>query len=137
TASGEIAINPVEFTAGPAAGQGQTWHAGIFVQLVAGILPAQARLGIFERDAANTLLDTSFADLAPGATLAHGSVSRTLSSAAAARVTSSVRVVLVSGQSCDFTLALGPSGLSQSAFTSTILTLGTAGTRAADSAELL
>lgn len=136
-ANGEIAINPVEYNAGPGATQGQTWHAGVFMALTAGTLPEIARLGIFERNASHGLLDASYAALPASSRLTPISVQRSMASPNAARVTSSLRLVVNLGQSYDFTIALGPSHLSNGAFADTILTQGTPLLRAADAVRFL
>ena len=136
-ANGEIAINPVEYNAGPSAAPGQTWHAGVFLAVIAGTLPDVSRLGLFERNASHTLLDASYASLVHNSELTYVEGSRTLSQAAAARVTTSLRVTVTSGISYDFTLSIGPSFLSRTRSAATILTMGSSIERLADAVSLL
>jgi hypothetical protein len=131
-ANGEIAINPVEYNAGPSAAPGQTWHAGVFLAVIAGTLPATSRLGIFEREAGHGLVDASYTALPNSAMLTRIHVQRQLLTPTAARVTTSIRLVMVSGQYCDFTLAIGPADLSSDIDADLILTQGAPVTRSAD-----
>ncbi|OAM78576.1 hypothetical protein [Devosia elaeis] len=136
-ANGEIAINPVEYNAGPSAALGQTWHAGVFLAVIAGTLPDVSRLGLFERNASHTLLDASYVPLPASSALTRTSVQRALQSPSAARATSSLRLVVTTGQFYDFTIVVGPSDLSDERFADTVLTSGTSLHRVADAVTLL
>src|SRR5690606_1317249 len=88
-------------------------------------------------NASHTLLDASYASLVHNSELTYVEGSRTLSQAAAARVTTSLRVIVTSGISYDFTLSIGPSFLSRTRSAATILTMGSSIERLAHDVNLL
>jgi len=138
TATFGFRLDPQATSAGYSASSGQAWTSSCYFALIAGSAPTNFELSITERDSSNVALaSTSIAFSSVGSSLDRHILTRMLSDAGTAKVTTDIRANVANGEVVDFTLRIAAPQLERGAFaTSYIPTTTAAATRALDNARV-